>query len=113
MEASPVTDELALLTDEIRALLDEPLAGERQALLARLEHTLTDGYARALALEAERNRLERRLGQLASRMEPGDAANGDLALVARRVSDADDELNRLRDLLVSLRARAREVRAAA
>lgn len=41
----------ARLLDEIRLLLVATPAPDR------VEHTLTDGYARALALEAERSRL--------------------------------------------------------
>ena len=44
------------LLDRISALL-----GDSTGDLDTIEHTLTDGYARALALEAERWRLERRV----------------------------------------------------
>lgn len=104
----------ATLYEDIRALLDEPPGGEPSGFLDRLEHTLTDGYAHALALEAERVRLERRMGELAGGFYEGDgdAPAEELATVARRLSDAGDELNRLRGVLRRLRARARAVRAA-
>jgi hypothetical protein len=42
----------------------EELLGADAPTLARLEETLTDGYAEALELETERLRIERRLGSL-------------------------------------------------
>jgi len=108
-----MTQETATLYDDIRALLDEPPGTEQGAFLARLEHTLTDGYAHALSLEAERVRLEKRMGELAGgqHAEPGDSAE-ELATVARRLSDAGAELTRLRRVLERLRARVRDLRAA-
>ena len=109
-----MTQETATLYEDIHALLQEAPGAEQGAFLARLEHTLTDGYARALALEAERVRLERRMGELTDglRDDPADAPTDELATVARRLSDADTELTRLRRTLARLRARARAVRAA-
>ena len=49
---------------EIEALLVAPESGADAPTLAYLEATLTEGYAEALALEAERLRIERRLGAL-------------------------------------------------
>jgi hypothetical protein len=111
---SPMIRETANLYEEIRALLDEPPGAEETGFLDRLEHTLTDGYARALALEAERVRLERRMGELAGGLHEtsGDGHAAELASVARRLADAEEELTRLRDVLGSLRDRARAVRAA-
>ncbi len=45
------------LYDEIRQLLAAPGNGSEAPPLARLEETLTSGYAHALALEAERWRI--------------------------------------------------------
>ena len=85
------------------------------AALAQMEDTLTVGYAHALALEAERWRLEQRMGEVAFRLADGeDAASADdLASLARRVSDTDLEVVRLRAALASLRDLASEVRSAA
>lgn len=85
------------------------------AALAQMEDTLTVGYAHALALEAERWRLERRIGEVASRLAEGEdrAATDDLASLARRRSDTDVEVIRLRTALASLRDRASEARSAA
>ena len=106
-----MTEEISTLTHRIHALLDEPADRERQEFLALLEHTLTDGYARALALEAERNRLQSRVGEIAAAL--GDSQRTDeLAELARRLSATDGALQALRDLLVELRTRARELRAA-
>ena len=55
-----MTDDLSLLIDRLRFLVDHP--GDE---LGAVEHTLTDGYARALALEAERRRAEARVRELA------------------------------------------------
>jgi hypothetical protein len=45
-----------MIHDEIRDLLDAPPTGEAAPSLDHIEHTLTTGYATALALEAERSR---------------------------------------------------------
>ena len=69
----------------------------------------------ALALEAERLRIERKLADVASRLadETTDEDASEVAQLGQRLSVADDDLVRLRRLLVSLRLRADEVRAAA
>jgi hypothetical protein len=77
-----------------------------------MEHTLTDGYARALELEAERLRLERRIGELAHRLEGPEQA-GELRELAARLRSADDDLASLRDALVPLQQRVDAARAAA
>lgn len=107
-----MTREITALYDDIHALLEQPLEAAEPRLRERLEHTLTEGYARALALEGERFRLERRMGQLAGELngEP-DPATAELATVARRLGDADAELARLRAVLKVLRARTREASA--
>jgi hypothetical protein len=109
-----MTQETAALYEDIHALLEEAPGAEAGAFLARLEHTLTDGYARALTLEAERVRLTKRMGELTDGLcdDPGDAPTDELATVAKQLSDADTELTRLRRVLARLRARARAIRAA-
>ncbi len=49
---------------QIEALLGAPANGADSPTLAYLEEKLTEGYAEALALEAERLRIDRRLGAL-------------------------------------------------
>lgn len=103
------------LLDEIAALVAEPAPSQPARLIARIEHTLTAGYARALALEAERLRLERRFSTLAADLARGEPAEkqDELKQLARRTSDADGDLRLLRTLLRELRDRARELRAPA
>lgn len=77
------------LQEEIAELLGLPEDGAEAPSLATLEDRLTDGYAHALTLEAERLRIERRLGEV------------------------DGELARLRPLLEMLKGRARNLRKSA
>jgi hypothetical protein len=109
-----LTHEIATLSEEIRRLLDQPLSQTRDGYVTRLEQTLTEGYARALGLEAERVRLERQLGQVARALDgqydPKRAR--ELALIANRVTAAEEELTGLRGLLVALRERFETVNAA-
>lgn len=99
------------LLEEIETLLaSDPAA----AALPAIEDTLTAGYARAMALEAERWRLQRQLGEMARQVEDDVEAHAlELARLARCVTEADGNLGRLRALLGSLRDRARELRTAA
>jgi hypothetical protein len=103
-----------MIQDEIRSLLDAPERGREAPSLDHIEHTLTAGYARALALEAERWRLERRISEVASELgtEGTDESHSELAKLGERFSEADGDLTRLRRLLSSLRARADAVRTA-
>jgi hypothetical protein len=111
-----VTVESRSLVEEINELLAAPPAPERERYLAHLEHTLATGYARALALEAERWRLERRLGEVASAMahseDPAGAKADEIVSLARCMSAATTDLSTLRGVLSTLRDRAASVRAA-
>jgi hypothetical protein len=101
------------LLDRIQSLLAAPPAARGGPTLASIEEVLTEGYAHALALEAEHWRLERRLGEMAAGLAEGaEVGTDELASVARRMSAADGDLVRLRSALVSLRERASEARAA-
>jgi hypothetical protein len=107
-----VTNEINRLYEDIRVLLEAPASAEGSRYRARLEHTLTDGYARALALEAESQRLERRVAELAGGLNgrsPAPEAE-ELGEAARRLGDVDAELAKLRGVLTELRVRASEVR---
>jgi len=76
-----------------------------------IESTLTDGYAEALALEAERSRIERRLGEVAR--DAGDAEDvREFARLSECLEHADGDLARLRSLLRNLQARRRLARSA-
>jgi hypothetical protein len=102
-----------MIHDEIRSLLAAPPDGVDAPTIDAIEHTLTAGYARALALEAERWRLERRIAEVAARLgrKPQEVEHSELAQLGQRLSRADGDLSNLRGLLSSLRSRADEVRA--
>ena len=100
------------LRDEIAELLRLPENGAGAPSLDAIESTLTDGYAAKHALEAERWRIERRLGEVAR-----DGSNGthrsELVRLSEQLESAEGELTRLRSLLQSLQARRRVVRGSA
>jgi hypothetical protein len=103
-----------MIHDEIKNLLDAPPTGEDAPSIDAIEHTLTSGYATALALEAERLRLERKIAAVAAKL--GDGSGGthsELTELGEQLSTADGDLVQLRGLLSSLRTRASEVRATA
>jgi hypothetical protein len=91
------------LLEEITALLAEAEEGDDPA---RLERTLTDGYARALTLEAERSRLQKEIGKLTVTVGEGDAADRRrLASLVRQAKRQEGDLGMLRALLRRLRSR--------
>jgi len=100
------------LLDEIDELLAEPTPSEKPATLARLERTLTDGYAHALSLEAELLRLQRRMTELAGELHDGnqEQKTEELVQVSRRMAGARTELETLRATLIQLRTRVRTAR---
>lgn len=102
---------MATFLDEISELIEQPVPRERQLHLERLERVLTDGYAHALALEAERWRLERRITELAGTLGDGDLSGqtAELSALAKRLAAAQAELDRLRDRLATLRAHRAEL----
>ena len=105
------------MLQQVEELLSAPTSGASAPTLARMEDTLTEGYAQALALEAERWRLERRLGEVARTVggpDPGVSSFvEELSLLAKRLTSADGELTNLRTVLGSLHDRARSMRRAA
>jgi hypothetical protein len=103
-----------VIHDEIRTLLDAPADGDSAPSLGDIEHTLTAGYARALALEAERWRLERQIAEVAAKLgdESSELQHSELAKLGQQLSLANGDLKSLRGLLSSLRSRAAEVRSA-
>ncbi len=90
--------QLDAVVTEIRSLLDRP--AEPRPERAIVERTLTDGYAYALGLEAERLRAERRLRGL-----PADGVS-EREELERRTAATRQELADLRALLSTLRAHA-------
>jgi len=98
------------LCDEIDTLLAAGSNGD----VAQLECTLTDGYAQALSLEAERGRIERRMGEVAATIGNGDSLAGarEFSALAARLAHTADELTRLRRVLGELRRRTAVIRSA-
>jgi septal ring factor EnvC (AmiA/AmiB activator) len=82
-----------------------------------IERRLTDGYAHALALEAQRSRLERTLlAAVQELVRSGNAAKAkteELSALAASLDGTVGELTRLRGALGELRRHASSVRAAA
>ena len=102
------------LRDEIADLLRMPEDGAGAPSLDAIESTLTDGYAEALVLEAERSRIERRVGEVARDAGEVSAHSvaAELAQLSERLDAADEEITRLRSLLRSLQGVRRRRRAA-
>jgi hypothetical protein len=98
--------------DEIADLLSLPQNGAGAPSLDTIESTLTDGYAAALELEAERSRIERRLGEVVRDVGEVSAHSvaAELAELSDRLDTADGDLARLRSLLRNLQARRRLAR---
>src|SRR5215210_6095828 len=101
--------QLATVKGRLEALLAALEAGKHPGQ-ARLEETLTDGYAIALRLDAECARLERSIGSLAEELEHegSERQARELSDAARRLARVKRELAALRGLLASLRAEAAE-----
>jgi hypothetical protein len=87
-------------------LLDRSSKDPRGPKVEELEHTLTDGYAAALALEGECLRIGRRMRELS-------VGGSESAQLRSRLRETEDELSRLRDLLSVLRRRTDAARASA
>jgi hypothetical protein len=95
-----MSDDISILFDRIRVLLQEqPAAHEPDADI--LEHTLTDGYARALALDGERLRTEAEIHRLAG----SDEHVGEVRILKARLALLEEELSQLRGLLGTLAGR--------
>jgi hypothetical protein len=95
------------LLDQIRALISAPARD-----LDTIERTLTDGYAHALSLEAEKWRLEKRISEVAQTLPRGDTASKarEIASLASRVEGNVGDLTALRAVLAELRRHADAVR---
>jgi hypothetical protein len=106
-----MSDSRTVVFRAIQELLTTPPQGDSAPSLAHLEHTLTDGYAHALALEAERARLQERLREVATRAD--EFRNLELSKVAASLQRSEHDLSRLRGVLALLRARAATMRGAA
>lgn len=100
-------NELATVTDRINLLLARIERGDYPDR-ARLEDTLTDGYACALSLDAECDRLERRLSEHAAALDADTSVEQarELSTLARLLARRRAELETLRELLTSARSAA-------
>jgi hypothetical protein len=94
-----MSDDLSILFDRIRTLLDEDDQRRRVGGEA-VELTLTDGYARALALDGERLRVEAQVLELAG----SDEHVGEVRILKARLVLLEEELAQLRSLLGTLSA---------
>jgi hypothetical protein len=102
-----VREQTNLMLDQIEALL-----GDDPRSVHEVERTLTDGYARALALEGERIRIERRIEGVAAGLTVGDSRRAEeLSALADRRAKLDGDLVHLRSRLGLLKLKARELRA--
>ena len=102
-----------MIHDQIRSMLAAPPAGAKAPSLDEIEDALTAGYANALAIEAERLRIERKIAEVAASLDAEaspDPRTAELATLGQRLSAADGDLAQLRALLSSLRTRADEAR---
>ena len=90
-------DDISILFDRIRVLLDGDDL-QRRAGGEAVELTLTDGYARALALDGERLRTEGRIRELAGSAEHV----GEVRILKARLALLEEELAQLRGLLGTL-----------
>ncbi len=106
-------NELTSVTDRITVLLEELESGQAPDR-ARLEHTLTDGYACALKLDGECSRLERRLAEVAALFgrDGRDEQAQELSRLARRLTRRRRDLADLRELLTALRVGRAQARVA-
>ncbi len=105
-----------MLIDDILELLAAPLPAPSKPFLDRVDATLTDGYAQALQLEAERSRIERRIGEVIARLG-GDRASHrhepELVELSEKLISVNADIASLRTLLTPLRDRRSELRSAA
>jgi hypothetical protein len=96
----PVKDALMA---QIAALLTE---AEGRDDPAQLERTLTDGYAQALALEAEHRRLQQRIAKISAALARGEAASRrELAAAMRLLERREGDIGALRQELIRLQHR--------
>lgn len=106
-------NETAPVTERINLLLARIERGDHPSR-ARLEDTLTEGYACALSLDAECDRLERRIAEHAAELtaESGEQHTRQLSALARLLRRRRRELDALRSLLAALRAGVHEAHVA-
>jgi Mg2+ and Co2+ transporter CorA len=97
-----VADDRELL-ERIQALTDAMAEGPAPPR-SEMEPTVTDGYARALELDAECLRIEDRIDELTQDTVEGHAMPpGEIANLLSRLHEASEQSRELRELLAPLR----------
>jgi hypothetical protein len=97
-----VADDRELL-ERIRALT-EAMAEGPALPRSKMEPIVTDGYARALQIDAECLRIEQRIDELTEETAAGrDVPPDELPGLLRRLHDASEQSRELRELLAPLR----------
>jgi hypothetical protein len=98
-----IAADLDLLQERIRALLDADADGVGLPR-AEIEPTLTEGYARALELDAESLRIEKRIELLTREVAGGrEVRPGRFSSLLRAMHESETKCAELRTLLESLR----------
>ena len=91
------------LLERIRALT-EAMAEGQTLPRSKMEPIVTDGYARALELDAECLRIEQRIDELTQNTVEGHAMpRGEIANLLSRLHEASQQSRELRELLAPLR----------
>jgi uncharacterized coiled-coil protein SlyX len=91
------------LLERIRALT-EAMAEGQTLPRSKMEPIVTDGYARALELDAECLRIEQRIDGLTEETVAGQEVPGEeLSALLRRLHEVSQQSRELRELLAPLR----------
>ena len=91
------------LLERIRALT-EAMAEGQELPRSKMEPIVTDGYARALELDAECLRIEQRIDELTDASASGrPAPRGELSALLERFQEASRQSTELREMLAPLR----------
>jgi hypothetical protein len=111
-----IIDEMAANAPDRAAVLEDiqALTTAQEPLLEQVERTLADGYACAMAIEAERLRLRRQLEEQAALLGGdgfGSERVSEVSGLAQGIARTDGELTELRSALGELAATARKLRA--
>lgn len=95
-----------ILIERVRRLLAAPREGHDAPSRDKIEWTLTEGYAEALALDGERLRLRRRIHEVTTDVIDGrGSGTTELAGLRDRLEATEEDLTDLRELLATLRSR--------
>jgi hypothetical protein len=95
------------LISRIESLLRAPSTDDSARAREDMETTLTEGYARALALETEHLRIRRRIAAITAALAEGkgESQTSKLVELVRRLAASEEELAGLRETLAALRNR--------